>query len=87
MNIDGSRARTLWQWRPETDNWSRIISSARRISNGNTMVGFGYPKNQAIGSTGPIEVFEVTASGKPVWHMTVGGAVKSMYRAISIEVL
>ena len=35
----------------------------------------------SVGSTGPIEVYEVTQAGEVAWHLEVGGAVSSMYRA------
>jgi hypothetical protein len=74
-------AQKVWQWRPERDNWARVISSARRLPNGNTLVGFGTQSDPALGSTGPIEVYEVTRQGTVVWHLTIGGTVSSMYRA------
>ena len=81
LEIVGDSSRIVWQWRPEVDNWALIISSARRLANGNTMVGFGVSKNPANGATGPIEAYEVTGSGNVVWHIVVSGAVSSMYRA------
>jgi hypothetical protein len=72
----------VWEWRPPHDNWARIISSARRLPNGNTLVAFGTTLNTpAPGATGPIEVYEVTPGGAVVWHLLVGGAASSMYRA------
>ena len=79
--ISGSSANVVWQWRPEQDNWARVIGGARRLSNGNTFVTFGVPKDQPPGSTGPIEAYEVTPAGKVVWHLTVSGTVSFMYRA------
>ncbi len=83
--IEGSVARVVWQWRPERDNWARVISSARRLPGGNTLVAFGTRADENLGSTGPIEVYEVTAAGEVVGHLTVGGMVTSMYRATHIE--
>lgn len=77
----GGTARKVWEWRPERDNWARVISSARRLPNGNTVVGFGPGANEALGSTGPIEVYEVTEGGDVVWHLVLDGLVSSMYRA------
>lgn len=57
FDIGGAEARNVWEFRPERPNWSRAVSSARRLPNGNTMVGFGLSKGIA-GSTGPIEVYE-----------------------------
>lgn len=77
----GGTARKVWEWRPERDNWARVISSARRLPNGNTLVGFGLRAIPELGSTGPIEVYEVTESGEVVWHLLLDGLVGSMYRA------
>ena len=81
LEIVGDSSRKVWQWRPVIDNWALVISSARRLSNGNTLIGFGLSKNPASGATGPIEAYEVTAMGDIAWHITIGGAVNSMYRA------
>jgi hypothetical protein len=86
LELRGGTAAKVWEWRPPHDNWARIISSARRLSNGNTMVGFGTTLNTpAVGATGPIEVYEVTPAGAVVWHLLVGGAASSMYRATPLE--
>lgn len=86
FEIRNGTATRKWEWRPERDNWARIISSARRLPNGNTMVGFGTSQNYfGTGATGPIEVYEVTSSGRVVWHLTVGSAVSAMYRATPLE--
>jgi hypothetical protein len=45
------------------------------------MLCFGFPSNAALGSTGPIEVYEVTNGGAIVWHLVVTGGVGSIYRA------
>jgi hypothetical protein len=79
--ITGPTARKVWEWRPPRDNWSRLLSSARRLPNGNTLVGFGLLASTTLGSTGPIEVYEVTPAGDIVWHLVLDGAVQSMYRA------
>jgi arylsulfate sulfotransferase len=62
---------STWEYRPTPDNWSRIISSARRLSNGNTLVTFGSSKN-LFGSTGPTAIHEVNSAGTLVWSMTIG---------------
>ncbi len=81
FELDGGSARKVWEWRPARDNWARIISSARRLPNGNTLVAFGTAENAALGTTGPIEVYEVTRAGDVVWHLELGGQVGAMYRA------
>jgi hypothetical protein len=78
-------ARPVWQWRPERDNWARVISGARRLANGNTVVAFGTPAGMPVGATGPIEVYEVTRGGAVRWHLEVGGAALSMYRATPLS--
>jgi hypothetical protein len=79
--IIGTTARNVWEWRPPRDNWSTLISSARRLPNGNTLIGFGLRANANLGSTGPIEVYEVSPAGDILWHLVLDGAVRSMYRA------
>jgi hypothetical protein len=81
FELSGATASKVWEWRPERDNWARVISSARRLPNGNTMVGFGTAADAGLGSTGPIEVYEVTSQGEVVWHLELGGFLSSMYRA------
>lgn len=82
--IEGSTARAVWMWRPERDNWARVISSARRLPGGTTLVGFGTPHDRPAGSTGPIEVYEVGPNGAVMWHLEISGAVSSMYRATPV---
>ncbi|RQP22161.1 aryl-sulfate sulfotransferase [Piscinibacter terrae] len=62
---------TAWQYRPNPDIWATIISSARRVSNGNTVVTFGTPAG-LVGATGPVSVHEVSASSALLWHMDIG---------------
>lgn len=77
----GGTARKVWEWRPERDNWARVISSARRLPNGNTLVAFGLRAIPSLGTTGPLEVYEVDEDGEVVWHLLLDGLVGSMYRA------
>jgi arylsulfate sulfotransferase len=64
---------STWEYRPNPDNWARIISSARRLTNGNTVVTFGPSKNmQNTGSTGPVAIHEITADSKLIWSMVIG---------------
>lgn len=79
--LGDATATKLWEWRPTQDNWARVISSAWRMPNGHTMVAFGTERDPMLGSTGPIEVYEVTRGGEVVWHLRLGGRVSSMYRA------
>jgi hypothetical protein len=83
IDADGRTATKVWEFRPSTDNQSRIISSARRLPNDNTLVAFG--ANQGIaGSTGPIEVFEVDQSQRAIWHLLIENAA-TMYRATPLS--
>jgi hypothetical protein len=70
-----------WEWRPERDNWARVISGVRPLPGGHALVTFGTPEGRPAGSTGPIEVYEVSRAGDVVWHLQLGGAVSSNYRA------
>ena len=79
LELNGAAARKTWEFRPTPDNWSRFISSARRLPNGNTFVAFGM--SEVIGSTGPIEVYEVNLDLEIQWHLVVSGRVSFMYRA------
>lgn len=79
LELNGAAARKTWEFRPTPDNWSRFISSARRLPNGNTFVAFGM--SELLGSTGPIEVYEVNLDLEIQWHLVVSGEVSFMYRA------
>ena len=85
--LEEETARTVWEWRPERDNWAKVISGAARMSNGHTLVGFGTLADADSGTTGPIEVYEVDDDGVVRWHLEVGGEVRSMYRATPLEAL
>lgn len=69
-------AHTVWQYRPDPDIWATVISSARRIANGNTVVTFGTPAG-IVGSTGPLVVHEVDPSGRLVAAMQIDAPVQS----------
>lgn len=69
LDLSGSAVRTVWQWQPARRNLSAFVGSARRLANGNTLVAFGM--SAFAGSTGPIEVYEVTQKGETVWHLEV----------------
>lgn len=77
-SLDAGTARTLWEWRSQPLNFASAVGSARRLANGHTMIAFGLPAGLA-GSTGPTEVYEVDASGTPVWHLVT--RTQTMYRA------
>ena len=84
MSVHQQQATKLWEFRPPHDNWSRAISAARRLDNGNTLVTFGMGPGVG-GSTGPIEVYDVDAGGGIAWHLKVQGNVQLMYRATALS--
>ena len=85
-SIADGTGRIVWEWRPERDNWARVISGAQRMSNGHTLVGFGTAADLGgLGTTGPIEVYEVNEGGAVVWHLLIEGEVSSMYRATPLD--
>lgn len=84
-DISDGVARTVWEWRPARDNFAFAVSSARRLANGNTLVGFGMSPG-LNGSTGPIEVYEVSPDGEVLWHLVVDGPFV-MYRAEPLQTI
>jgi hypothetical protein len=65
-------ARKVWEFRAPNNNWSPIVSLARRLENGNTFVAFG--ANEWIAqSHGPVEAYEVGPGADIRWHMEVSG--------------
>jgi hypothetical protein len=81
--IEKDKARAIWQWKAPNNNYASAVSSARRLPNGNTLVGFGMTKGRN-GSTGPTEAYEVTPDGKVAWHLVVEG-VMTMFRVEPIN--
>jgi hypothetical protein len=86
LDLSGGTVRNVWQFRPPRDNWSRAVSAARRLSNGNTMVAFGMSPGLG-GSTGPIEVYEAAPAGAVVWHLEVRGEARIMFRATPLATI
>ncbi len=72
-------ATKVWEYRPTPDIYAALVGSARRLSNGNTVVLFGMLAGQSA-STGPIVAHEVTAAGTVVWTLTAGGTLTRLYR-------
>jgi hypothetical protein len=55
LDHDAGTAEVVWEFRPLPDIYAPIISSAYRIENGNSVVGFGTPANfRSYPSTGPV---------------------------------
>ena len=72
--IDGAAARQVWEWKAPNNNYASAVSSARRLSNGNTLIAFGMEKGRN-GSSGPTEAYEVAPDGSIKWHLVVEGVM------------
>lgn len=68
IHLTGAAGSVVWEWSSPTANFATAVSSARRLANGNTLIGFGMSTDLA-GSTGPTEVYEVTQAGQVVWRL------------------
>jgi hypothetical protein len=86
LDFEAHAVTTAWEFRPQPDNYAQIISSARRLVNGNTLVGFGTSEGVAGSSTGPVEIYEVTQSGDVVWHLVTVG-LNRIYRATPLDAI
>jgi hypothetical protein len=82
--MDAAGAHTVWEWRSPVPNFATAVGSARRMTDGGTLVTFGMSAGLA-GSTGPTEVFEVGADGVTRWHLVVNTQV--MFRAEPLEAI
>ena len=67
LDLSGAEQKAVWQWQPPRRNLSMFVGSARRLTNGDTVVAFGMSK--VAGSTGPVEVYEVNPKDEIVWHL------------------
>lgn len=67
LDLSNDEVKAVWQWQPARRNLSAFVGSARRLASGNTLVTFGMGAGR--GSTGPVEVYEVTPTGETVWHL------------------
>jgi hypothetical protein len=77
LDLATASTRTVWEYRPSPDIWSTVISSVRRLDNGNSVVTFGAPPGQR-GATGPVALHEVSPTGQLLWSLGVslpGGGV------------
>jgi hypothetical protein len=81
--IDGAAAKAVWQWTAPNRNYASAVSSARRLTNGNTLIAFGMDQGRN-GSSGPTEAYEVAADGSIQWHLVVEG-VMTMFRVEPIS--
>ena len=55
----------VWEYRTDPDTYSRKVGSAHRLSNGNTLVNFGY----VDADHDPITIVEVDAAGSEVFRL------------------
>lgn len=55
----------VWEYRPDPDIYSPYVSSAYRLTNGNTLVNFGVRRNRH----GPLAIVEVDADGEEVFRI------------------
>jgi hypothetical protein len=75
-------AEVVWEFRPAPDIHAPIVSSARRLPNGNTLVNFGLAAGLFGGTaTGPLAFFEVTPDLRVPWRMEVLEGAELVYRA------
>lgn len=77
LRFDGDSATVVWEYRSEI--YASFISSARRLANGNTIIGYG-PSAGQFNSTGPVAAREVTPAGHAAWTLLLEN-LDAMYRA------
>ena len=66
LDFDARTAVKAWEFSPEPRIYSRKLSSAYRLENGNTLVNFGYSQDSA---TIPIAIVEADAQGREVFRL------------------
>lgn len=84
LNPEGGTAGIVWEFRPDPDIYTPIMSSARRLDSGNNLVLFGLEQGTGVFgrvSTGPLALFEVTPSEEVVWSIHLEGLPRGVYRA------
>ena len=78
-------ADVVWEFRPTPDIYAPIVSSARRLPNGNTVINFGLAAGFSGGAgglaTGPVAFYEVTPAGTVSWKLEAVGGLVLVYRA------
>ena len=67
LDHDTRTAVKVWEYRPATDTYSSIVSSAFRLDNGNTLVNFGVTPLGAI--FGPLTFVETGPQGNDVFRV------------------
>ena len=66
LDFDAMTAVKAWEFNPEPRMYSRFLSSAYRLDNGNTLVNFGHSQDFA---NLPIAIVEVDAQGREVFRL------------------
>lgn len=77
-------ADVVWEFQPSPPVFAPIVSSARRLPGGSTVVAFGLAAGfAAAGATasGPLVIYEVGPAGDVKWRMEVVGGADLVYRA------
>lgn len=82
LDLERGTATRVWEFRPQPDIYAPIVGSARRLSNGNTLVDFGTIAGLG-GSSGPITVYESGPTGLVTWRLRIDGALLN-YRASAL---
>ena len=59
----------VWEYRPTPDIYSPAMSSAYRLSNGNTLINFGVRATTRVSDSLPLTVVEVDAAGNEVFRV------------------
>ena len=77
-------AEVVWEFRPIPEIYAPIVSSARRLANGNTVVGFG-TRAGVVGGSGPIAAYEVTRGNRVLWQVVVEGVPRFIYRFTPLD--
>ena len=66
LDFESKTAAKAWEFSPEPPIYSRIVSSAYRLDNGNTLVNFGHSRDPAAI---PIAIIEADAEGREVFRL------------------
>jgi hypothetical protein len=83
-------AEVAWDFTPSPAIFAPIVSSARRLQNGNTVVGFGLAAGfSAAGTvaTGPLAIYEVGPAREERWRMEVVRGADLVYRATPLDAI
>ena len=83
LDLEAMTATLVWEYRPEPRLYSQAIGNVQRLTNGNTLINYGYPFPARP------RVHEVSPSGELLWEMFVPITVtlSGAYRAFRVESL